>query len=516
MKKQPYPLTQITGGLDTSVDPTYLMDKASPNLQNIYLHDQLIKKGLGWRDLSANNCGGTVMYMDSFPMRSGTTHSLFFTPANAYRYHLANDTFDDLTTANTMSGNDTDNIYGCIALDAAGNDTYIWFNGKDPMLSWDGNTSANFVSLPAANVANGWANQTITAKCGTYYKSRLVVAHTIENGAIQPWRVRWSVSGNIANCGGAGSGFVELAETADWITGMALMRDKLFIIKERSIWEMEYVGGATVFTPMMRINGVGSYAPSSVIVLDEKMIFYGNDNFYLFDGFSLTPIGKQIYSQLYEAETRLVNAAKANVSTAAYIEELKTYIIALVHKDKNVPDLIYRYDFDNEAWTMERREVTAFGYFDVLTYTMWSDLTGLWNEQTWAWRDRDLPPGAPTTLIGDSTGKIYEDDRITKSTEYMCYETKDFTFEHAVRWTEFRMQIKGGPFDVFYSTDGGTSWAMSKTFAVQTTWSEYVWYINVTSQRIRFKLESTAEDLWIKWLEPWFIPRTRSKTLVTA
>lgn len=514
MRKQPYPITQLTGGLDTSIDPTFLMDQASPNLQNIFLHKSLVQKNPGWRDFSANSCTGTVMFADSFPMRSGITHALFVTTGNAYRYNLSNDAFIDHGGA--FSGNEDDRFAGCPALSNAGNDYYLLMNGKDPIKYWDGNTAANFANF--ANVANGWgpAGANISGKVAAYYKSRLVVGHTIEGGEGQPWRVRWSIAGNIANTTGTGSGFVELAETSDWITAMALMRDKLFIIKERSIWELEYVGGTTVFTPAIRINGVGSYAPASVIVLDEELIFYGNDNFYLFDGFSIKPIGKQIYDKLYEAETRIVNAAMAHRAAAAYIEELKTYMISLVHKDKTVPDLVFRYYFDEEAWTMERKEITAIGYFDISAYTAWDDLTDNWEDLDWAWNERDLPPGAPTTLIGDSTGAIYEDDRLTKSTDYMCYETKDFIFEHAVRWVEFRMQIKGGPFTVSYSTDGGTTWAKTKDFGEVSDWSECVWHLNFTSQKVRFKIECSAEDLAIKWLEPWFIPRARSKTLVTA
>jgi len=478
------------------------------------LHKSLVKKNPGWKDFSANSCNGTVLYADSFPMRSGITHALFVTENYAYRYNLSNDAFIEQSNANTFTGNEANGFSGCPVLDASGNDGYLLFNGKDKIQIWDG--SANNMFEEFANAANGWSNETITGKVGAYYKSRLVVGHTIESGSAQPWRVRWSVSGDIANTTGTGSGFVELAETSDWITAMALMRDKLYIIKERSIWELEYIGGTTVFTPAIRINGVGSYAPSSVIVLDEELIFYGNDNFYLFDGFSIKPIGKQIYDKLYEAETRIVNAAMADRSAAAYIEELKTYMISLVHKDNTVPDLIFTYSFDEEAWTMMRKEITAIGYFDVTAYTAWNDLTDTWANQTWTWLDRDLPPGAPTTLIGDSSGTIYEDDRITKSNDFMSYETKDFIFEHAVRWVEFRMLIKGGPFTVFYSIDGGSTWADSRDFAEQTDWSEYTWYLNFTSQRVRFRMTCTAEDFAIKWLEPWFIPRTRSKSLVTS
>ena len=48
MKRQPYPVAQLTGGLDVSVDAVFLVDKSSPYLRNVRFDKGLIKKGLGW------------------------------------------------------------------------------------------------------------------------------------------------------------------------------------------------------------------------------------------------------------------------------------------------------------------------------------------------------------------------------------------------------------------------------------------------------------------------------------
>jgi len=143
-------------------------------------------------------------------------------------------------------------------------------------------------------------------------------------------------------------------------------------------------------------------------------------------------------------------------------------------------------------------------------------LVGPWNEQNWIWMEKALPAGAPSTLIGDSGGYVYEDDRLTKSEDYMCFETKDWMFQHNQRLTEFHIQAKGGPFNCYYSLDQGLTWSPVKTFAVSTDWTEYVWWLNFTCQHIRLRIESYAEDFEIKWIEPWYIPRVRSKSLSTS
>src|SRR4030042_456859 len=48
MRRKPYPIFDITKGLDVSVIPLFLTDGASPNLNCIRFHKGIIKKDLGF------------------------------------------------------------------------------------------------------------------------------------------------------------------------------------------------------------------------------------------------------------------------------------------------------------------------------------------------------------------------------------------------------------------------------------------------------------------------------------
>ena len=516
-------MTQLTGGLDVSIDPIFLMDKQSPNLRNIRLHKSMIRKELGWATFSEVNANesdklpldGPIMLIDSFPMANGASHQIFITDKTFYTYDSDDERYDTRMPANTAFSGTLDNPYStALTVSSAGYELYIITNGVDPMYYWPG----------SGNIANmsGWESHPSLgiirpSEC-IHFKNRLVCGGGTEGGTARPRRVRWSIAGNPNNANGTGSGYVDLLETADWITAFVIMKDRLFIVKERSIWELEYVGGDTIFNPALKVDGVGSYSPHAIISLDEEMIFYGSDNVYTFDGFSLKPMGGQIYSYLYEALERRVNASMAPRFPAAYIEELKLFMMCLTQKFGTIPNLVYKYDYDYDAWTTVEREMTAIGYWGTegTSTTLWNELVGIWAAQDWVWLTRNLAPGAPTTLIGDSNGMVYEDDRLTPSTEYMLYETKDFIFEHAVRWVEFRIQAKYGPFRVSYSIDSGVTWSSAHAFNAVTDFKEFTLLMNVTSQQIRFRIECDAESLDVKWIEPWFIPRKRSKVLKTS
>jgi len=520
MRKQPYPMTQLTGGLDVSIDPIFLMDRTSPNLRNIRLHKSMIRKELGWKQFSASGANGLpldseVMLIDSFPMANGTSHAVFVTANTFYSYDSDDEEYTSRMPANTSFTSTLDNPYSAtITVNVAGTEVYVITNGVDPVYYWTG--AANLAEL------SGWEGHPIEGiirpRQIIHFKNRLICGGGTESGKAHPRRVRWSVLGNPNDANSTGSGYVDLYDTTDWITAFVIMKDRLFIVKERSIWELEYVGGDSIFTPALKVDGVGSYSPHGVISLDEEMIFYGSDNVYTFDGFSLKPMGGQIYSYLYEALERRVNASMAPRFPAAYIEELKLFMMCLTQKFGTVPDLVYKYDYDYDAWTTVEREMTAIGYWGTegTGTTLWNELTDDWDELDWVWLSRNLAPGAPTTLIGDSNGYIYEDDRLTTSTDHMMYETKDFIFEHAVRWVEFRIQAKYGPFRVSYSIDGGATWSNAHEFGVVTQFTEFSWLLNITSQKIRFRIECDAESLDIKWIEPWYVLRKRSKILVTS
>jgi len=407
-----------------------------------------------------------------------------------------------------LTGDEDYQFSSVMLQDAAGADLYALTNGKDYIQKYDGG-SGNLANLA------GWVTAEITGKRLASHSSRLVVGHTIESGTICPRRVRWSISGDVEDCTGTGSGFVDLVETSDWIVAVMVLKGKLYVIKEKSIWELVYVGGTEIYRPELRIGGIGTYSPNSVANLGEEIIFYGFDNIYLYDGINPVPIAKNIHPHLYATETKIVNSEKVNRSPGVYIEELGVYALCLPTQG-DVPDLLAEYYFEEKSWTLRNRSVTAFGYYTVPSGDKWSELTGTWAAQTWTWMERTLQSGAPTVLMGDSDGYVYEDNRITKSTEPMCVDTKDWIFGHAERIVEFRAEVKGGPFTCSYSLDGGESWSGTKTFAVSSSWQECVWFLNLTTQKFRVRLESSAEDFDIIWMEPWYIPRQRSKGIATS
>lgn len=442
-----------------------------------------------------------IMYFDSFYETDGTEHFICCTPTRMYEYNSG--VWEPVAESNVFTGDADDQFSSTVWPDL-----FILTNGQDTIKKWDGATFAALGGLSGISVT--------AAKSVIIYNSRVVLGHTIEGGSACPHRVRWSATGQPEQWDPAtyaDAGFVDLNDTSDWVVGFAILIDRLFVFKERSIWELLPTKDTDVFEARVVIDGVGTYAESSIISLGDVLIFFGSDDVYLFDGSSLKSVGESVYPWLYTTGDKKVNLSRLNRSACVYVEELGQYVLALPTTGDD-PDWILKYDVNEENWTQRDKEATAFGFWSQADFADWSESTGYWDDAAYAydWSSKALPPGAPITILGDSTGRIVKDDRLTTSSELMVWETKDFVFGHSERIVQMSIKCKGsGDFTVYYSTNQGRTYNLLGTHTPDT--SDFVtekFFMNVTCHQIRFKIQTEATSFDIMWIEPWYIDRSRT------
>jgi hypothetical protein len=96
MKKQSYPITQLTGGLNISVDPSFLTDADSPDILGVRFVNGLLKKELGYNTFGLPLLG-VPMLIDTFYLTTGTSYSLCFTTTSVYKIHSSKREWVDIT-----------------------------------------------------------------------------------------------------------------------------------------------------------------------------------------------------------------------------------------------------------------------------------------------------------------------------------------------------------------------------------------------------------------------------------
>lgn len=524
MRKQPYPVAQLTKGLVTDVDATFLVDQSSPYLRGVQFDNGLVKKALGRTVFGSGlPLTGGVMLISTYVTTGGTTHTLVVTEDYIYLYDPSAGTYSiknqEANAAPVVLTGTEDDRFSAVSMGKANAGTwydyYILTNGKDNIQRWDGDSpsTSKFADL------GGWGVGNVKARSLAVFQTRLIAGFTIESGTNCPYRVRWSVAGDMEDISGTGSGFADLIETPDWVVGLKIVRSRLFVIKEKSIWELVYVGGTDIFKPTIVVNGIGGKAPHCLCSVGDDLAFFGNNGVFLFNGITPTPLDEAIHSYLFQPDAKIINEKMIHRSVGMYKDTANQVHFVLPKKDSTRPNMEFTYYMNEGTWAVRERETTAFGEYTETSKNTWANGTGTWANQSGNWLTQNIPAGAVTTLLGTANGYVYEDDGLHKSNETMEFQTKDWIFEHAQRWTEIRVQARGANFTLSYSLDEGYTWAENKSFTaanISGEFKEYVMWVNKTSQKLRAKITTTGEDFEVKWIEPWYIPRLRSVAILTS
>lgn len=381
------------------------------------------------------------------------------------------------------------------------NDDYVFTNFVDVPKKIEGTTISNLGGTPPK------------AKWLTVFANRVVLCGVEAAGTFYPRRVQWSDAGTHETWTGGTSGWVDVIDTNGWAVCLKKLGSTCFLYKTDSIWELSYVGGTRVFNPVLIVNSIGVTSPATVQDEGRSHLLFSTNNVYRFDGtININPVGSQIKDLLFETATKIVDLSYPYRIKGKYVKEEHFYYL-VVPVDSDTPNTLFRYDTINDIWVRKNTQpITCWGEFQELSDPdTWVESAGVtWEDSEGPWLSASLIGSANVLVVGYNTGQMYQDTRAYLDSSEFTFETKDFIFAHASRVTEIRVNARKGAFYVSYSTDGGVTYSAEKTFAYQDDWSEYCYFLNITTQRIRAKIRTTATNIEIRSIEPWFIPRQKS------
>jgi len=189
-----------------------------------------------------------------------------------------------------------------------------------------------------------------------------------------------------------------------------------------------------------------------------------------------------------------------------------------------VTDTVWVYNYEDDAWSAWRIPITGFGYDSMINITRIADLTGYVNDQTWRFDEKLLEALAPTNLIAQPDGQIYEASKLySKDWEGLLdipilfyWESKDFDLGNpSIDKTLSRLTIfheSSHPptvITVGVTTDSGMNWTEQditiRTGDVQTFADFFV-----TGSQVRFRVKATNGGVSITGFAVKIIPRGES------
>lgn len=207
------------------------------------------------------------------------------------------------------------------------------------------------MSLGAAN----FANLSIGIKAKHIGVTRdFVVIGNISDSAANVYRVRWSAINNPL------SWTADAATLADYqdlpSDGGHIQRvlggETTFILQERSIWRMQFVGSPLIFQFDQVHKEIGAYVPQAAIRFQNMVFFLSRDGFYSFDGVTLKPIGRGKVDKFFFNDLSTTNYLRTH---AALDQKNKLVIWAYPSNGGTIggnPDRLLCYSWAFDRWVL--------------------------------------------------------------------------------------------------------------------------------------------------------------------
>jgi hypothetical protein len=233
----------------------------------------------------------------------------------------------------------------------------VFTNGVDPIKLFDGTT----LSTLALN-GDGTAPISLAKFC-TYYHGHLIFAYVYDAPNWMPQTVQWSYRGQPTYWSTGSAGYSDLIQGDDKITGMRVLNQRLYILKEDSLIECYFTGQTDPAFEFIedRVKGIGCPHGRTCINTGSMLIFKGKDNIYIFNGMQAVPIGGEVISDILVNE----DPDYAHMAFASHLKKENLYCLHIVENGHTSTNLIYVLNYLKNSWTIWEfaDDMTAFAVF---------------------------------------------------------------------------------------------------------------------------------------------------------
>jgi hypothetical protein len=230
--------------------------------------------------------------------------------------------------------------------------------GLNNVQRWAGRFEADFADLLMTAGDYGDATQT-THRCQqvSSFRSRvLLLSPRNFDASTNTWsennqQIRWNVINKPQTWSGTGSGSVTLIDTGGTNMWSAPLGGSHIIYQTKGIWDLNYVGGTTVFDPRLMIPDLGLLAPHLLAIKNNVHYFIGDDfNVYAYFGGTVKErVGDKIHPEL-QAQ---LSSEFASRSWMAFGPNNKRVWIFIVPDGEQYATKAYGLDIRTGAWQVK-------------------------------------------------------------------------------------------------------------------------------------------------------------------
>ena len=390
---------------------------------------------------------------------------------------------DDIRAVTRFTG-DEDNRFSVTTM----NDTFILTNGVDHPQKIVESSGTFTVSDLTTSLATGDIS---TAEIVISMMDHIIFFNTTENAADCPQRASWSNIGQIDVYAAGTAGYQDLVDDDTWIVAvLPLTRSSALIYKEDSIVLMEWVDGHTPFRFATLIKGYGALSKDSLVYYQGGHVVLDRNVLYKYSGDQITILDENIKDRLFG----LIDMQYQNRIFTVY-EETRRELQLWIPSGSEYPNDVWC--LKENAFYRKSISMTGYGLFKEIAALTIGDLTGTIGEQNWRFGDTLTRSNVFTQIIGNTSG-IFRFDETTTDNDGVAverfFETGDFVLPDTQEYLNKTMRVNkfifeglGQTVDIYYSTDGGSSWRFIRTLTLTSSFTKHQLDFDVVTEKIRFK-----------------------------
>jgi hypothetical protein len=294
--------------------------------------------------------------------------------------------------------------------------------------------------------------------------------------------------------------------SSDDITVRIAIEDQAGTVGYRDV-DVVADGTLQYFVLSLTMPGTSSTVGCSVSVLDDGIV--NVDAVQLID---ITNVGERFL--LGSAGQRTVGFLDGNGDAS-----LIPFIIDQI--GPWMPDTVWVYNYTEDCWSCWRLPMTGFGYDSTSNIVTIGELIGTIGEQTWRFDEKRSDVFAPTNLIAQQDGQIYEISRaylfdnegLLNRQFPLFWESKDFDLDRpALDKTFSRLTIfhdvshPAAQVTVGVSTDSGITWE-EQTITIRQGFTTTMVDFFVTGNQLRFRVRNAAPGFEFSGFAVKIVPR---------
>lgn len=292
---------------------------------------------------------------------------------------------------------------------------YDGTNFTDNIKHYDGTKWS--VLRPALNVAGDRFLE--TAKIIEPYKERLLVFYTVEEDPVAgdivfPQRIRWSQIGNILDTTtgwqddieGKG-GFLDIP-TAESITTVGFIRDRIIIYCDRSTWELLYTGDELDPFKLRKINTeLGAESTFSRVLFDNSVLAIGNVGIHTCNGDSVIRIDEEIPSFVFDFHNHNQGIDRV-YGIRDYYNEIVMWSYPNSKNNPTYPNRMLIYNYRDNNWSIWKDSFTCYGYFQRIDDRTWASYDSTkWEEANFSWQSGQGQARYREIIAGNQNGYVF-------------------------------------------------------------------------------------------------------------